>query len=209
MNDERIDQALKTLSSAEAPECLEQRVLRRLETQRVEAPQGRRWLIPACALGACAVVALVVGIRFHRASPVPLVPAAANALPSQDLARSGALIASRRSIPLRRPHLVMKPTVEASYPAPPAPLTEQERLLVKLAQVRQRQATQAIEIAAVNLRTKDAEAALTHEEQLLVAVSRVRQDAVIDALDPVRRAAADAREKQEFNAYVRQKDGGS
>jgi hypothetical protein len=103
----------------------------------------------------------------------------------------------------------MKPTVEASYPAPPAPLTEQERLLVKLAQVRQRQATQAIEIAAVNQRTKDAEAALTHEEQLLVAVSRVRQDAVIDALDPVRRAAADAREKQEFNAYVRQKDGGS
>jgi hypothetical protein len=95
---------------------------------------------------------------------------------------------------------------EVSFPAPAAPLTEQERLLVRL--VHAREAEQFEAVAAIR-EPKEADVALTHEEKLLVAVSRVRQDVVMDALDPVRRAEADAREKREFDAYVQQKDGGS
>jgi len=206
--DHRIDSVLKVLTRAEAPDGLEQRILRRLEAQPVKLPQGRRWLIAACALGACASVALVVGTRLPGTPPVTPGPVVEN-VEKLVTAPNEASMAPRKPVSPRSPRHGSLALSEVSYPAPPAPLTEQERLLVRLAQARERQATQEIEIASASSKPKDAEVPLTHEEKLLVAVSHVRQDAVIDALDPVRRAEADARQKREFNAYVRQKDGGS
>jgi hypothetical protein len=202
--DERIDGVLKALTTVEAPEGLEERVLRRLAERRPVVRAGR-WFVPAFVLGAVAVMVLVVEVR-HRVQPVVVVPvvkgvAVMDAVPGGETHVSEARHGAPGVVGVR----AVKPR-EVSFPAPEAPLTEQERLMVKLAQARAQEATRAVVVAEA----RDANAVrLTHEETLLVAVSRVRQDAVIEALDPVRRAEADARAKREFNKFVHEKDGGS
>jgi len=204
--DERVERVLKALTQVEVPEGMEERVLRRLQGHRVKVATGRRWLVLACAAGACAVVALAVGMRHRVASPAVVAPMVGKVALPNPIEHH----AAQASVPGASHTRIAKPSravaMEASFPASAAPLTEQEKLLVRL--VRARESEQSRAVAALR-EPKETDVPLTHEEVLLVAVSRVRQDAVLEALDPVRRAETNEREKREFNAYVQQKDGGS
>jgi hypothetical protein len=196
IEDKRIESTLKALTHAETPEGMEHRILLRLEAHQRKPAPIRRWLIPSAALGACAVVALLVATRHRAMPPAAIAPIV--------MAKSVAPLAPPTSAPqtiAHRERPAHKGIIAVSYPAPLAPLTEQEKLLVRLIQSRER--TEAKQVAT------RADVPLTHEEKLLVAVSRIRQDAVLEALDPVRRAEADTRTKREFNAFVQEKDGGS
>jgi hypothetical protein len=207
--DERIDRALGLLGKAEAPAGMEDRLLRRI-AERTSTRTPARWQPRRLAFAAgvsIAALAVAVALLHHRGAPAVGLPIVAQTQPAPQPA---SVPARPHPQPAARRVLSAKPAPASvaeltSFPAPPAPLTDQEKMLVRLAKAQER----AMETAPQLAKAKQADVPLTHEEALLVAVSRVRQDAVIEALDPVRRAETDAREKREFNAYVQQKDGGS
>ena len=157
MSDEdlqEVDRVLRTFARVQAPVGMQERLRQRL--QQAEAEQLRKarvvWkggLIPATAV----FVAITIGVsgwlhgherkgtavrpqpvavlrslpQVPRGSAPPLVFEARAPLP----AGRGAFRASTVSRPHRRELLN---EVAASFPAPPAPLTEQEKLLLRLAQ---------------------------------------------------------------------------
>lgn len=207
--EEHVERTLRMLGGAEAPDGMEERVLRRLAAHRPAVRRTGWWTRPFAVAGGVIAVAVVVGVALlYRGAPKIEAP-----IPSRGQVATAS--SPQRAVREETPKRVRVVTVARhterpraatvlDRPAPVAPLTEQEKLLVRMAKVMSAPPRMPAAQTA-----KEADVALTHEEVLLVAVSRVRQDAVIEALDPVRRAAADARAKREFNAYVQQKDGGS
>jgi hypothetical protein len=206
--DQQVNRAFRALGQVEPPRGMEERLVRRLAKQSVTRTPAR-WqprLALAAAIGTAAL-AVSVAVLMHRETPRVGMPIASQTQPASPLRY---VTPATRPKPVAHTVVPRKPVPsriaeEPSFPVPPAPLTDQEKMLVRLAQAQQK----AMETAPQLARAEQPDVPLTHEETLLVAVSRVRQDAVIEALDPVRRAEADAREKQEFNAYLRKKDGGS
>jgi hypothetical protein len=134
-SDEAIDKVLAGLREAVPLEGLDSRVLAAVR-KRVEAPRGLplRWAaVGGFALAAVAAIAL---LAIPRSSTVP--PAVQAIVQPQPL--PPALPAPAAARPHRRTPAVRAnaevpaanaPT--ASFPAPPMPLTEQERLLIEVA----------------------------------------------------------------------------
>ena len=156
-----IERLLAGLSDAEPPGGMERRILEALDGMgarevAASASLWRRPLRPALAmLLACAVILMVaftVQQRKHvpGQSLIPLKPknglnGAPNIVSSlqvsqkpQHAAADQRVRSPRRStsrIPVKRPQdaPALGETQTASFPAPPLPLTEQERLLLRLA----------------------------------------------------------------------------
>ena len=139
-SDERIDQALALLHQAQSPEGFETRVLASLRHRKplppATRPFHRRWLSAALTL-ASVFAALVVGLLFRPSiSPVNPVPAAS---PTPNPITLPATISSFPPSTRRR-HASRSKTPPSpgsvlitSFPAPPAPLTAQEKLLLQIA----------------------------------------------------------------------------
>jgi len=153
--DKAIDKLLAGLRDAEPSARFEQRILERMEAgQSVAADSAWSRLLlpwrlrPAIASACVALAALLVASLFvatsthqHRRAPIELrdqsligaTPrATAPAATAQKVPTVNRQAASRVS--LRRPRAYNgEQTETASLPAPPLPLTEQERLLLRLA----------------------------------------------------------------------------
>jgi hypothetical protein len=132
--DKLIDNALATYSAAEPLAGLDQRVLNRVRERRTRWP----WLLAIPAVAA----AILVAVQIRKADPVPVatfkleaVHTPASRTPPPEPSRDLSL--DRKGVVGPHGHRV----VSKSAPAPKrrlfptlSPLTEQERLLVQLAQ---------------------------------------------------------------------------
>ena len=150
--DETIERLLAGLRDAEPSAGMQRRILMAMEAREVVASDSpwRRlispWLLrPAIAMSlACALASLIVAITVHppRHAPADVRSHATRADARQakglETVAQKAPVAPRRMasrVLVRRPRDVsaVGETEVASYPAPPLPLTEQEKLLLRLA----------------------------------------------------------------------------
>jgi cytoskeletal protein RodZ len=147
--DRTIERLLAGLRDAEPPGGMERRILEALhgrEAREVAASASlwRRPLRPAIAMLLACTVILMVGIAVHHQQRHP--PATLSHSTRADLRQTTrpevvvqkVSTVPRRTtsrIPVRHPHDApgAGETQTASFPAPPLPLTEQERLLLRLA----------------------------------------------------------------------------
>jgi hypothetical protein len=148
--DGTIERLLAGLRDAEPPGGMERRILEALdgmEARGVVAPASlwRRPLRPAIAMVlACSVILMAgIAIHQHRHAPGDLRNGLTRADVRQMTRPAEAVVqkpptAPRRAAsrnPVKHPHdaPATEETQTASFPAPPLPLTEQERLLLRLA----------------------------------------------------------------------------
>lgn len=144
-SDESIDRVLAGLRDVEAPEGMERRVLAAME-ERATARSGYSWRMWSFGLAAAvvlvaAVVVSVVPRRAHRPgfaavklpviAPVP-APVAYVQRRNTEILRYAQNDLSFR-VSRREEPAVEEPMVSGGFPAPPMPLTEQEKLLLHLA----------------------------------------------------------------------------
>jgi hypothetical protein len=154
-HDEEIDKVLGALKTVEPEEGMEARILRRLSqsAERHAASPWRMRVAAALAAGAVfAAVALVVVHRPHAA--VPQVEKANNvAVHGANLRAKAQVAAPLREVKPAAAAFAVKPAavrverpvaaqtastaergaiLSESFPAPPLPLTEQEKLLVRI-----------------------------------------------------------------------------
>lgn len=177
--DESVERLLAGLRSAEPAAGMEQRVMQALE-QRAGAPERRVWgfgRLAACGLGGCAAalivcVALVPGTRRAEAPMRQQVSlrSVAREAPAAPVAREQARRAVdepavRVRAKLRRVAAVrvenVVPVREArviSQPAPPEPITKQEKLLLQVAHTQDRRALEMLNPEAQRKQETEAKA---------------------------------------------------
>lgn len=150
--EETIERLLTALRDAEPPAGIERRILRTLEGMEAREalasaslwrwPVLPSWLRPAMAIPlACAVILMVAVANYQHRLPSSVVRT-----PSPETQGRRATVTERPTVVLRRmeAHVAVRrhhnhaapavrETQEASFPAPPLPLTEQERLLLRVA----------------------------------------------------------------------------
>jgi hypothetical protein len=149
--DQAIERLMAGLRDAEPSPGMERRILKALEAHEVRSSAPLRRLLPlpmlrpavaAPLLCAGAFAALIIAIRvnqpLHRAAdpPSPSTQTLSAPMTKQDTIAKKAPIEPHRIAPVsaRDPRGRGVPkTRAASYPAPPLPLTEQEKLLLRVA----------------------------------------------------------------------------
>jgi hypothetical protein len=137
--DETIERVLGGLRDVEAPEGLEQRVMEKMAQVRAA---GRSKWAPAMSWTVCGGAALtmlavsLVAAKFHGGGRHQ-APVVAVRRPAVELHAASPVRASR-VLPVAAPRHSRKaparePAQELGFPAPPMPLTDQEKLLLWLA----------------------------------------------------------------------------
>jgi hypothetical protein len=123
-SDEVLDRLLKGLRDAEPPAGMEARILRAMESP---APAPVNWRLCA-AMAACLSLAAAWDIAMIKGPPLPVLPMYNPPVVATEMT-------ARPEV--HRAHAVKPalaaPVEVASFPAPPLPLTEQEKLLLRLA----------------------------------------------------------------------------
>ena len=147
--DGTIERLLMGLRDAEPPGGMERRILEALDGMeaRETVTSASLWRLPfrpAIAMLLACTVILIVALTFHqhrhapgdvrnRSTSTDVRPATRPELSTQKVSTVPRRTTSR--IPVKHPHdaSATGETQTASFPAPPLPLTEQERLLLRLA----------------------------------------------------------------------------
>jgi hypothetical protein len=150
--EETVERLLMGLRDVEPPAGIERRILLALEGMEAREasasaslwrrPISASWLRPVLTIPLACAAILIVAVANHQhrlpssvvRSPSPVSEVRQTTVtqkPTVAPRRMGAQVAMRRS----HNHAVpaVEETQEASFPAPPLPLTEQERLLLRLA----------------------------------------------------------------------------
>jgi hypothetical protein len=150
--DRTIERLLAALREAEPSAAMERRILQALEAREAEAsaPFWPRMRPMATSLGAALAITgmliVAVAVRQHWRAPADTrshAPAVRQTTQPQVVAQQAPIAPQRPGKPGSRRRLVpaLPETQAASFPAPPLPLTEQERLLLRLARRRDPQDT--------------------------------------------------------------------
>jgi hypothetical protein len=155
--DRTIERLLAALRDAEPSAAMGLRILQAMEAREAEAsaPFWTR-LKPvatslATAVAFTGVLIVEVAVHQHRSAPADTAAHAVPPTTHQEAVAQQAPIATRRPGARgsrRRPSSAVPETQAASFPAPPLPLTEQERLLLRLAYRRDPQDTALLNPAA-------------------------------------------------------------
>jgi hypothetical protein len=141
-DDQAFEALVRELGRATPEIGFEQRVLRDVERRRLELPERPRprAASPFGLAFALGVVVVSVSIGWYRSHSSTSHRNVAQIVPqAQEAYRSPPSVwqAAARSVPVEIPRsrnlASVDPSKIASFPAPPAPLTEQERLLLQLA----------------------------------------------------------------------------
>lgn len=150
--DHNIDRVLDALRNATPPAGMERRILNTLEIEARRPALSMRsrrkvWMTTAACCGAAVVVAVLIGaftLRRHNApivSTMPMPPAEPSdtsqsaVAPAPKMTEAAPTLHSRsaavhRSVEPRRIEVAPSEETLVSHPAPPIPLTEQERILL-------------------------------------------------------------------------------
>jgi hypothetical protein len=153
--DEVLERLLKGLGKAEPSPGMETRILHAMESH---SAQPSNWPLHA-ALAVCLSLAAVWCIATVKVLPPPAMPLS---IPMYNPRFAGLEITAEPTLHFqpaaRHPHAAA-PVQTASFPAPPLPLTEQERLLLRLAHQRD-----ASKEPALNPALHDAQMAKANEQ---------------------------------------------
>jgi hypothetical protein len=139
--DEQIDQLLKAMTDVDAPEGMVARVQTALLAAE-ERPRRFPWMLPALASVAVAAVAVIALFPRHHALPLQTVQR--NPAHQKSVQRvAAAATAPRLKNPSRVAHVhlvtarasqsAVNTAANENVPPPPMPLTEEERMLQRLA----------------------------------------------------------------------------
>jgi hypothetical protein len=150
--EQTIERLLAGLRDAEPPAGIERRILQALDGMEARQISGaawpwRRpilplWSRPAMAISLACAAMLIVAITNYQsrhAAPVVRSPSPGSDVRQAEVAQKATVVPRRLDVrvAVRRPRTqdvtVAGETQEASFPAPPLPLSEQERLLLRLA----------------------------------------------------------------------------
>jgi hypothetical protein len=150
--EETIERLLAGLRDAEPPAGIERRILRALDGVEARQISGaaspwRRpivpsWLRPAMTMSLVFALTLIVAItnyQYRRAAPLVRNPSPGSDARQATVAQMPTIVPRRMAarVPVKHSRTQNVPTEpqtqQASFPAPPLPLTEQERLLLRLA----------------------------------------------------------------------------
>jgi hypothetical protein len=131
---ESLDRLLSHLTAVEPDDGFNERTLRRIAARRLALSRGRhprlRWYLASATVVACALAFAFVGDR-HSAAPAPsVVSPPPAAIPPPRVAIFQQTAAHRRG---SRGHAVTQLPTQLDFPAPEAPLTAEEKLLLRVA----------------------------------------------------------------------------
>jgi hypothetical protein len=131
--DRTIENLLAGLRDAEPPPGMHHRILDAMVARRATTPSPRRLLHPAIAMSLTCALAITIWVQHHRHIPANLRSYATNVdAPRTKPPQTVADITPRE--PRRSTsRVLLRPTHTPGFPAPPLPLTEQEKLLLHLA----------------------------------------------------------------------------
>jgi hypothetical protein len=131
--DRTIESLLAGLRDAEPPAGMHHRVLHAIAGRRVVAYRPRRLMHSAVAITLVCTVAIAIWVPHDRHIPTGVRPSMTNVdTPPTKSPRTVADTVTRQ--PRRsKGKVLLRPTQISGFPAPPLPLTEQEKLLLRLA----------------------------------------------------------------------------
>jgi hypothetical protein len=135
MNDpERtIENLLAGLRDAEPPSGMHHRILNTMVARRTTTLSPRRLLHPAVAMSLACALAITIWVHHHRRIPENLRSYTTNV--DAPRTKPPQTVADRTPREPRRSisRVSLRPTQPPGFPAPPLPLTQQEKLLLHLA----------------------------------------------------------------------------
>ena len=131
--DRTIESLLAGLRDAEPPPGMHHRVLHAITGRRVVTYRSRRLLHSAVAISLACALAIGIWVPHQRHIATDRSRHTTNVdAPPMKPPRTVADIMARQSR-RSKAKVLLKPTQTSGFPAPPMPLTEQEKLLLRLA----------------------------------------------------------------------------
>jgi hypothetical protein len=132
--DRTIERLLASLRDAEPPPGMHHRILDAMVARRATTHRPRRPLHLAAAISLAGALAITIWVTHHRHTPTTLRSDTTHVnAPRTKPPKTVATITARE--PRRATSRVsLRPTQAPGFPAPPLPLTAQEKLLLRLAQ---------------------------------------------------------------------------
>ncbi len=203
-----IDETLAALGSARPPAGMQARILQAVE-ERAAAPRGwSGWTLPVGAFGVVAVVVLIGWGLRHRvpengAAVEP--PSVATVSHTPQKASGERAAAGVKQRPKMTKYMVAAQTLpsEQRIVAGPEPPTEQERLLVRLAEAYDHNTVPDIAaIPPTSSRGIPISHKPTQEERLLVKVAATGDASQRAALDPEERQKQQEEMQEEFQKFL-------
>jgi hypothetical protein len=131
--DRTIENLLAGLRDADPPSGMHHRILDAMVARRVTTHSARRLLHPAIVMSLACALAITIWVQHHRHIPTNLRSYMTNGdAPRTKPPQTVADITPRE--PRRSAsRVLLRPTQIPGFPAPPLPLTQQEKLLLRLA----------------------------------------------------------------------------
>jgi hypothetical protein len=131
--DRTIENLLAGLRDAEPPPGMHHRILDAMVARRATPHSPRRLLHPAIAMSLACALAITIWVQHRRHIPTSLrsyttTVDAPRTKPPQTIADI-----TPRELRRSTPRVLLRPTQTPGFPAPPLPLTGQEKLLLRLA----------------------------------------------------------------------------
>jgi hypothetical protein len=131
--DRTIENLLAGLRNAEPPPGMHHRILDAMAARRATTRNPRRLLHPAIAMSLACALAITIWVQHHRHIPANLKSYTTNV--DAPRTKPPRTVVHRTPREPRRSTLtvMLRPTQTPGFPAPPLPLTQQEKLLLRLA----------------------------------------------------------------------------
>jgi hypothetical protein len=131
--DRTIENLLAGLRDAEPPPGMHHRILDAMVARRATTHSPRRLLHPAIAMSLACALALTIWVQHHRHIPTNLRSYTTNV--DAPRTKPPQMVANTTPREPRRStsRVLLRSTQTPGFPAPPLPLTQQEKLLLRLA----------------------------------------------------------------------------
>ena len=172
--DETIASLLAGLRDAEPPPGMHRRIMDAMVEPRGTAPGPHRLLHAALAISLACALAIAIRVPHHRHRPADVRRSMTNVdTPQTKPPQTVTVIRPREP---RRPaaRVLLRPPLTPGFPAPPLPLTEQEKLLLRLAR---RNDAQDVNLLNRDVRAQQsAEAAQQFEQFFRMSTDQMRSE---------------------------------
>ena len=131
--DRTIESLLAGLRDAAPPPGMHHRILDSMAAHGATTYRSRRLLHLATASSLACALAITIWVPHHRRTPTNLRSSTTNVEAPRTISPQTVAGPTPREPQRSRPRVLLRPTPAAGFPAPPLPLTGQEKLLLRLA----------------------------------------------------------------------------
>jgi len=131
--DETIASLLAGLRDAEPPPGMHRRILDAMAERRATAHSSHRLLHAALAISLACALAIAIRVPHYRHTPTDMRRSMTNVDTPLTKPHQTVTVIRPREPRRSRPRVLLRPPQAPGFPAPPLPLTEQEKLLLRLA----------------------------------------------------------------------------